>query len=63
MEKLISRIEQPDGSFIVHRIKNGEVHFLKETQESTGEINSLDSEMLTTETIIITRRIGEKITF
>ena len=63
MEQTISRIEQPDGSFIIHRIKNGEVHFLKETRETTGEINSLDSEMLTTESIIITRRIGEKTTF
>lgn len=59
----ITRTEQPDGTHIVHRIHNGEVQILKETQVTTGEIASEDSEMLTTETIIITRRIGEKITF
>ena len=63
MEQTITRNAQSDGSFIVHRIKNGEVQVLKETFVDSGEIVSLDTEMITVQTIIITRRIGEKITF
>ena len=63
MEQTISRIEQPDGSFIVNRIKDGEVQILKETFVSSGEISPVDNEMLTTESIIITRQIGVKTTF
>lgn len=63
MEQTISRNEQSDGTFIVQRIKNGELQAVKEVIVTTGEINSVDSEMITTETITITRYIGEKNTF
>ena len=63
MIQTINRNEQEDGSFIVERIKDGVVQFLREKSETTGEIESPESEMITTETITITRHIGEKITF
>lgn len=58
-----SRNEIEQGVFIVERIKDGEIQFLKEVIVTTGEVNSVDSEMITTETITITRYIGEKIVF
>jgi hypothetical protein len=63
MIKTISSTPQTDGSVIVQRIKEGVLETLKETTEDTGEIMSEESEMLTIQTITITRRIGEKITF
>lgn len=57
------RKEQPDGSFIIQRIKNGDVETLKETTTDTGEVVSVNNELVTIQTITITRHIGEKITF
>lgn len=63
MDQELKRVHQEDGSFIVQRVKNGELQALKETQTDSGEIISVNNEMLTIQTIVITRRICEKITF
>ena len=59
----INRTQLPDGSSIVQRVVNGEVQTLKETVSDSGEIVSVSDDMITIQTITITRRIGEKITF
>jgi hypothetical protein len=61
MNTEINRIEHPDGGFIVIRTKDGNVETLRETLTDTGEVPSFENELVTTQTIVITRRIGEKI--
>lgn len=63
MEVLVSKTPHPDRSFIVQRVVNGEFQILKETTTDSGEIISGTNELLTIQTIVITRRIGEKTTF
>lgn len=59
----ISRTKNSDGSCVVQRLIDGEIQVVKETSVSSGEIVDSMSEMITTETIVITRRIGNKINF
>lgn len=47
----------------VCRLKNSNVEVLKETKCSTGEIVEPNNELITTETITITRVKGEAIQF
>lgn len=63
METIISKTPQTDGSSIVQRVINGEFQTLKETTTDSGEVISVNDELLTIQTIVITRRIGEKTTF
>lgn len=56
----ISRTPESEGVSVVQRIKDGTYQLLKETVETSGEIPSIESELLTIETIKITRRIGIK---
>jgi len=63
MEQTIFRNEQQDGSFIVQRIKDGEVQILKEVTSDTGEVVQTTNSMMTIQTITIIRHIGEKTTF
>lgn len=63
MTKEITRTEIEDGVSVVQRIKDGIFQVLEETVSSTGETTDPDNEMLTTETITITRRIGIKQNF
>jgi len=61
----ISRVQDPDdsNSFFVQRLKNGAVETLRETVHTIGEITDKEDDLLTVETITITRRIGSKIQF
>jgi len=63
MTKEITRTDDGEGNFIVQRLKDGALETLKETVVSSGEVQDEHSELTTTETIIITRRIGEKTNF
>lgn len=62
-EIIISKTKVDDNSFIIQRVINGNLESLKETTEDSGEIPDPDSELITVQTIVITRRIGEKIVF
>ncbi len=63
MSKELSRTPIEEGVAIVERVKDGTYQVLKETAVSSGETPSEESELLTTETIVITRRIGIKQSF
>lgn len=54
----ITRTLNTDGSAVVQRVKDGTFQVLKESQITTGEIPDPESDLITTETIVITRRIG-----
>lgn len=52
-----------EHSMFIERIKNGAIEVLRETKHTTGEVIDPNNELVTVETITITRRIGEKIQF
>lgn len=65
MQKEIFRVQDPDDekSFIVQRVRGRSVEILRETTVKTGEVPNKNNELITVETITITRQIGEKIQF
>ena len=62
METIISTTLQHDGSVIIQRVKDGEFHTLRETSTDSGEVEDLNNNSITIQTIVITRKI-QKITF
>lgn len=62
METIISTTLHYDGSVIIQRVKDGEFHTLRETSTDSGEIEDVNDNLTTIQTIVIRRKI-QKITF
>jgi hypothetical protein len=61
MSTELNRVKHPDGGFVVIRVREGNIETLREITTDTGEVPSANNELATIQTIVITRRIGEKI--